>query len=200
MVDESGGLFYCLWAVQELTHRLVGTIGHQTDLSMNTRSGGLLSIHLPTLPSTPGEIEHEVTNAVRRGAVLQEPRPPSRSEYPPQSIPGRTREVNADTDGSIFESIPLIHDDPMVDLSHIQGQFSSTTPVYNRSSYYWVMTGSSVPRKRRHSEVDDTEATPTGFSGGSVDDNFLRCFLRNIDSLTSSQEAVSDIVCSFQIC
>lgn len=136
MVDESGGLFYCLRVVQELTLWLVGTIGRQTDLSTNTRSGGLLSINLQTLPSTPCEIEHEVTNAVRRGAVLQEPRPPSRPEYPPQSIPGRTREVNADTDGSIFESIPLIHDDPMADLSHIQGQFSSTTPVCNRNSYY----------------------------------------------------------------
>lgn len=114
----------------------MGTIGRQTDLSTHTRSSGLLSINLPTHPSTPGEIEHEVTNVVRRGVVLQEPQPPSRPEYPPQSIPGRTREVNTDTDGSIFESIPLTYDDPMVDLSHVEGQFSSTTPVYNRNSYY----------------------------------------------------------------
>ena len=69
------------------------------------------------------------------------------------------------------------------------------------------MTGSSVPRKRRHSEVDDTEATQTGSSGGfsadpfggRFDDDVLERFLGNIDLLVPPQDAVSDIIYSFQI-
>lgn len=67
------------------------------------------------------------------------------------------------------------------------------------------MTGSSVPRKRRHSEVDDTEATQTGSSGGfsagpfggGFDDGVFERFLENIDLLAPPQDAVSDIIYGF---
>lgn len=183
----------------------MGTIGHQADLSTNIRSSGLFDIILPTLLSASGETEHEVTNPVRHGVVLQEPQPPSRPEYPPQSTPGRTGEVNTDTNGSTFESTPPARANLMVDLSHPEGQFSSATPVYNRNYYCEITIGSSVPRKRRRSEADDTEATQTVVSEGSVWKH-SRPRERSVPgagydhSPRFSQDTVSNIVYRFQMC
>jgi len=63
----------------------VGSIGDSADPLADMQPGDSLDVTLPTPLLTPNEIEHEATN----GTGSPEPQPPSPSERPPQSPPGR---------------------------------------------------------------------------------------------------------------
>ena len=84
---------------RELTSQLVGTIGGLTDPSADTWSDDIAS---PISVLIPSEIEHEATNMVSS----PEPQPPSRPDWPQQSVSPRTQEVTAVAGPSTGERIP----------------------------------------------------------------------------------------------
>ena len=113
--------FYCRRVTQELTLWLVGTIGPKTDPPTSTRSNSPLGIISPTPAFTHSDVQNEATN----GVPLLGSRPPSRPEYPPQSLASGIQEVTTDTSGIIFEFNALAYDNPTLDRSHTEGQLLS---------------------------------------------------------------------------
>ena len=98
----------------------MGTIKRHVDPSANTCSNDPLGIIPPTPSSISGGIEHEATDRM----VLLESQPPSPPECSPQ-VPGYTRKMTTDTDGSTFGSVPILYDDYVVDRPSARVQLSS---------------------------------------------------------------------------
>ena len=73
----------------------MGMIGRPTGPLMKTSTNGPLGIILSTPLRFPREIEHKGPSRV----ALPEPRPPSRLEFSPQSIPSRIQGATTDADG-----------------------------------------------------------------------------------------------------
>jgi len=76
---------YSLRVTQELTPWLVGSIGDNADPPADIQPDVSLDVILPIPLLTPSEVEHEETNSTKS----PEPQPPSLSERPSPSLPGR---------------------------------------------------------------------------------------------------------------